>query len=737
MVGSLHGRSTSDRVEGSARQPCASVIYVETMQLMKGEGMPRSRTARRLTAVVVAAMVLLGGIAVVPASAAEPFNTSYVEAPAFVMNDHTPFGVRFSSDGSSGLTPNTTYYVKVRFSPRTTPQNVNNRGFTFNEETASWAQERGDWEDNPTVTTGADGSIANTWLYGKFGDETKAGDYYLIISLSQFGADSTYNSSAPPKVTVLDAETGGSWIHNGTTVTGSKIDGGRFAVRSSDSTDDQDESTSTLYSLWEMEINGIDDDSNGLVDDANEDQGPTGVRSGDYRSSVPSDTVVDIYLRRGQTTTINDFRTGPVDCDIAVGAPDTTPPTAATDVTATPTPDGVVLSWDAATDAGGSDLAGYNIYRWPVAIVDSPGYTTNPAVMIGTTTGTTFTDTTTIAGMEYAYRVRAVDGDTNVGPRSNTATAIALGRSEIARDFGDDRYSTAFAVSKAAFPPGSVETTVVVATGTDFADALSGSSLAGVHGSPLLLAHESVLDELKAEIKRLGATDVVLIGGTSVISRGIEDELEASYNVKRVFGANRFETAAEVAREVAAFGGNTTDAYFVRGDDFADAISVSPFAYSTQTPVLLVQTTGVPSWTEAVIDELGVNSGMVAGGVGAVDANAEADLETLLGAQVVRWQGANRFETAALAAQWHVGQGLASFAYTGIATGNNFPDALGGGAAAGVHGGVLLLTRTEALVPETRAILEDNVALIDEVHVFGGVGAVNATVYSAIQSILQ
>ena len=707
------------------------------MHLMKGEGMPRSRVARRFTAVMVAAMVLLGGIAVVPASAAEPFNTSYVEAPAYVMNDHTPFGVRFSAGASSGLTPDTTYYVKVRFSPKPTPQNVNNRGFTFNEETASWAQERGDWEDNPTITTGADGSIANTWLYGKFGDEAKSGSYYLIISLSESGADSTFNSSAPPKVTVLDAATGGSWIHNGATVTGSKIDGGRFAVRSSDSTDDQDDSISTLYSLWEMEINGIDDDSNGLVDDANENQGPVGTISGDYRSSVPSDTVVDVYLRRGQTATINDFTTGPVDCDIAVGADDTTPPTAATGVTATPTSDGMVLSWDAATDAGGSGLAGYNVYRWPVAIIDSPGYTTNPAVMIGVTDGTTFTDSATVAGVEYAYRVRAVDGDTNVGPRSNTATAVAVARNGIARDFGANRYETAFAVSRSTFATGSIESTVVVATGEDFADALAGSSLAGVHGSPLLLAHETVLDDLKTEIDRLGATDVVLIGGTGVISQDIEDELSSTCNVKRVFGVNRYETAAEVAREVAAFGGNVSDAYFVRGDDFADAISISPFAYSTQTPVLLVQTTGVPSWTEAVVDELGVSYGMIAGGTGAVDANAEADLETLLGAPLVRWPGLGRFETAALAAQWHVGQGLASYSYVAVATGYNFPDALGGGAAAGANGGVLLLTRVDSLVPETATVLEDNVALIDEVRVFGGVSAVDATVYNAIKSILQ
>ncbi|MHB1017795.1 MAG: cell wall-binding repeat-containing protein [Coriobacteriia bacterium] len=699
--------------------------------------MPKSGSISRLLAASLAAALLLGGIAVVPASAAETFNLAYVEAPRYVMNDHTPFGVRFSADASSALEPNTTYYMKVRFSPKTTPQNVSNRGFTWNDEAGAWSQERGEWFDCPTITTKADGSIENTWIYGKFGDETKSGDYYLIISLSKLGAASTYNSLDPRKVTVLDAATGGSWIHNAAAATGTKLDAGRFAVRESTSTGDQDGEPAALLSLWETEFNGIDDDANGFIDDANENQGPAATLTGDYRSSVPSNTVVDIYIKRAANPAGQDFTTGPADCDIAVGATDIVPPSAATDVTATPQPGAVELTWTPTTDAGGSGLAGYHVYRWPTEITVSPGYTTNPAVLIGSSAVTSFTDTTARAGIEYAYRVRAVDGDTNVSPRSNTATVIALGSKDLSRDFGSNRYDTALAVSRSTFATGSVETTVVIATGEEFADALAGSSLAGVHGSPLLLVGPTVTPQLTAEIDRLGATDVVLVGGTGPIPQSIQDALAAKYNVKRVAGLNRYETAAEVAREVAAFGGNTGEAYFVRGDDFADAIAVSPFAYNLNTPVLLVQTTGVTTWTETVINELGIGSGMIAGGTGAVDADTAADLETLLGAPLVRWAGATRFETASLAAQYHVAEGLATYNYVGIATGYNFPDALGGGAAAGASGGVLLLTRVDSLVPETKAVIEANAAFIDEVHVFGGVGAVNAAVYDLIADALQ
>jgi putative cell wall-binding protein len=253
----------------------------------------------------------------------------------------------------------------------------------------------------------------------------------------------------------------------------------------------------------------------------------------------------------------------------------------------------------------------------------------------------------------------------------------------------------------------------------------------------LLLVGTSLTAELKAEIDRLGATDVVLIGGTAAIPAAIETALKASYAVKRVSGANRYATAAAVAREIERFGGNTTEAYFVRGDSFADALAVSPFAYSMATPVLLVQTGGLPADTAAAIDDLGVSFGMIAGGPAAVSVDVEDDLETLIGAPLDRWAGANRYATTALVADAHVADMFADYGYVGIATGLNFADALGGGAAAGYNGGVLLLTAPASLSGETAALLNTNKDGIDEAHVFGGPSAVSTTVYNQITAILQ
>ena len=682
-------------------------------------------------ALLLAVMLVFGGVVAPPAQAADPYGGGAFDYPMYVMNDHTPFGFRWSAqETSTGLLPSTQYYVKVRMTVNPSPSSATNRGFTWNPDTQRWVQEREAWTQFPTVTTDADGKIASTWAYAKFGDESQSGQYYLLVSLSATGSGSTYNPGTPPHLTVLDAKTNGSWVHNGIALPSDTVNK-RAAVRGPDSNGDKSNDTSDLFSLWQTEANLVDDDSNGTVDD--EDWGPAGA-SGDVRMAAPVETTATVSTNR--VLRFDDFKTAPADCDMAVGATDTVAPSRVTGLDASASGYEVELTWDAATDDGGAGLAGYQVYRWETPGLATPPYTPVP-IMVGQVDApeTTFVDDTVTTGVEYGYHVRAVDADTNVGPRSDTVTVAPVAANELSREWGTDRYSTALAISKATFADGSVDT-VVIATGLAFPDALGASGLAGAHGSPLLLVGSSVTSALTDEIDRLGATNVVLVGGESAISKPVHDALAATYSVKRIWGQDRYLTAAAVAREIVDLGGNDDAAYFVRGDDFADALSVSPFAYGLQTPVLLVRTNGVPAATANIVDELGFTGGWIAGGTVAVDADTADDLEALLGAKPVRLQGADRYATAVAIAQAHVTMSAANYNYVGIATGTGFADALGGGAAAGANGGVLLLTKPIELSSATKTVLQANMALIDGIHVFGGDSAVTKAVYDAIAKLL-
>ena len=91
----------------------------------------------------------------------------------------------------------------------------------------------------------------------------------------------------------------------------------------------------------------------------------------------------------------------------------------------------------------------------------------------------------------------------------------------VTRVAGADRYATAVAISQASFP--GTAASVYLATGANFPDALAGGVAAALAPGPLLLTLAACLPpNVAAEIIRLGATQVFILGGTSVISAAVD-----------------------------------------------------------------------------------------------------------------------------------------------------------------------------------------------------------------------
>lgn len=297
---------------------------------------------------------------------------------------------------------------------------------------------------------------------------------------------------------------------------------------------------------------------------------------------------------------------------------------------------------------------------------------------------------------------------------------------------GDTRYSTAIAVSEDAFPNGA--DTVVLATGEDWPDALCASALSGAVVGPVLLTGPDALpDEVAAEIERLGARYVYIVGGTGAVSGVVEDELYDLVDgyVFRLAGADRYATSRAVAARVIDILGETYSgtALVATGGNYPDALAGAPLASGLDWPVLLAKPDSVylPSDTTDV---------MILGGTGAVTPAVETYIEGKLGADAVaRVGGVNRYETAAMIAQAGVDAGLL-WNGVGIASGETFPDALAGGSAAGLQRTVLVLTTPDVLDDYAGEALDANKAEIDTVRFFGGTGALSATVASAVNAIL-
>lgn len=152
----------------------------------------------------------------------------------------------------------------------------------------------------------------------------------------------------------------------------------------------------------------------------------------------------------------------------------------------------------------------------------------------------------------------------------------------------------------------------------------------------------------------------------------------------RMAGGDRVATAVELSRE--AFVTGVPVVVLVRADSFADAISAGPAAAHLGGPVLLAGDT-LPQATADEIDRLRPASVVIVGGTSAISDTVASQVAALTEGDVVRYSGPDRFSTSAAVAEGVFDNDAAVV----LATGWNFPDALGGGVLAAREGGPVLL----------------------------------------------
>lgn len=299
-------------------------------------------------------------------------------------------------------------------------------------------------------------------------------------------------------------------------------------------------------------------------------------------------------------------------------------------------------------------------------------------------------------------------------------SALAAGRPE--RLSGSDRYHTAAAISQAGWEKAE---TVVLARGDQYADALAGVSLAFKEDAPILLTRpDSLHPATQAELERLEAKNVIILGGAAAVAQAVEDQLaDLGLNVERVRGANRHGTAAAVAGKVAPNGVDT--AVIAYGSNFPDALAAASYAAAAGYPILLTDKAALPQETKDALKGLGVKNTIVVGGTGAIADSVLAELP-----EPIRVKGANRFATSvALAEHFQV---QADHFY--LSTGWNFADAITGSVLAAKEGAGLLLV-DRILTNDISDFLVAN--RVKSVCALGGTGSVSEEVLREIEELLS
>jgi subtilisin family serine protease len=304
---------------------------------------------------------------------------------------------------------------------------------------------------------------------------------------------------------------------------------------------------------------------------------------------------------------------------------------------------------------------------------------------------------------------------------------------QVKRIEGLNRYETSARTALEAYKSGT--DTVILARGDDnlngqddFADGLAASYLAGLRNAPILLTQSDSLPlSVREAINTLGATKAVILGGPRVISEQVEQDLKRlgkMQEVKRIFGDDRYKTAAKIAAE----GGPVDTAIVVSGTAPADSLVAGPYAFSKKHPVLLVDKNNVHDAITAITD-LGIKNINVIGGEGVVSKEIYSKMENIVGADHTwRYSGENRMETS-LDVAGNLYNNPVDFSIVGY---HGLADAVG---AAVFKNPILYVLRDD--ISGIEDYLKDRVSVDSQLIIFGGEARISGEVETALEAMLD
>ena len=253
---------------------------------------------------------------------------------------------------------------------------------------------------------------------------------------------------------------------------------------------------------------------------------------------------------------------------------------------------------------------------------------------------------------------------------------------QVTRISGKDRITTSVEISKSAY---TTSENVVLASGFNFADALSAGQLASALNAPLLLSSQNKLDsQTKNEIERLKAKKVYVVGGDNAISKsGVDTTLKSkNIDVARLEGQDRYSTSQKVMEKTKEII-NPEYLLIASGKNFPDALAATSFFVNHKS--VMVLSDGV-TYPQSNLQEIAI------GGV------KQLPLKGFTGRRV---SGKDRYETALEIAKLSFDKNNNAI----LASGQVFADSLSAVSLTKKHNAPIILTQSNSLTENAKKYL--------------------------------
>lgn len=212
----------------------------------------------------------------------------------------------------------------------------------------------------------------------------------------------------------------------------------------------------------------------------------------------------------------------------------------------------------------------------------------------------------------------------------------AAPKANVRRIWGQTRYETSLNIMGEL---SNSSDTVVIATGANFADALSISPYSYAAASPIVLCDPAngLSNEALAAIDNGGYSKAVIVGGINAVPEAVIPMLEKCgiSNITRLSGETRYETSQKIAEfELSQGLGFGVDGIaLATGGNFPDALAAGPVAGRRLSPLLLVDQGAVSAsqWLSSRSDS--ISGALIVGGENAISGQDARSLASAMGIQ--------------------------------------------------------------------------------------------------------
>ena len=198
---------------------------------------------------------------------------------------------------------------------------------------------------------------------------------------------------------------------------------------------------------------------------------------------------------------------------------------------------------------------------------------------------------------------------------------------KVERLSGADRYKTSAQIASKLITDKT--TTLEIASGENYADALSLNNAAEKDKAPILLVRVNAIDKsVEDVIKSSKASLINIAGGEKSVSENTKANIKKISNatVNRMGGTDRYETSILLAK----YSGAKEVVVVASGENFADALVAAPFSAKQKGAILLTNKDKLGQNAEQFIKDTKFNKSYVIGGEKSVSEDVINQLTSII-----------------------------------------------------------------------------------------------------------